>query len=454
MEDKNRPIPIESSGLPRVVVIGGGFAGIEFVKKLDTGNYEVIMLDRHNYHTFQPLLYQVATAGLEPDSIAQPLRKVFASKKNYHFRVATVERVEAQANRVHTDIGWIQYDILVVAVGTRTNYFGNDALRLGTLPMKQVPHALDMRSHILQAFESALLETDPAVRQALMNFVIVGGGPTGVELAGALSELKNHILPEDYPELDLKQMRITLVDGSPKLLGTMSEYASRRAEKDLRHFGVEIILNNVVSTVEGDKVTLKDGTIIMAHNVFWAAGVTGNLVDGFDSSIITRANRLMVDEHNLVKGTNNVYALGDIASMTAEKDYPNGHPQLAPVAIQQGKHLGTNLNRLARNQSLLSFKYFNKGSMATIGRNHAVVDLPWPKWSFGGFVAWLAWMFVHLLYLVGFRNKVITIFNWLYSYITFDRSTRLIVRPYVKPRVQQPPLAESEVIANEEPAKV
>jgi len=344
----------------------------------------------------------------------------------------------------------VKYDILVMATGTRTNYFGNDALRLGTLPMKQVPHALDLRSHILQSFEAALLESDPAVRQALITFVIVGGGPTGVELAGALSELQRHILPKDYPELDLTKMQVYIVEGSAQLLNAMSDYSSARALKDLTKMGVIIKLNTVVSAVEGDKVTLKEGTILQANNVIWAAGVTGNLVDGFDPAIITRANRLMVNEYNLVQGTNNVYALGDIASMSAETDYPKGHPQLAPVAIQQGIHLGKNLNRMAQNQAFKSFKYFNKGSMATIGRNHAVVDLPFNNWSFGGFIAWLAWMFVHILYLVGFRNKIITVTNWLYSYITYDHSTRLIIRPFVKPRTHQPAAArESELIAEQ-----
>ncbi len=449
MDIHDRTIDIEESSLPRIVVVGGGFAGIEFVKKLDSRSYQVVMLDRHNYHTFQPLLYQVATAGLEPDSIAQPLRKIFADRKNFHFRVATVEKIEANSNLLRTDIGTIKYDILVVAVGTRTNYFGNDSLRLGTMPMKQIPHALDLRSHILQSFESALLESDAERKQALLNFVIVGGGPTGVELAGALSELQHHILPRDYPELDLSKMQVIIVEGSGQVLNAMSDYSSAHALKDLKKMGVKVLLNNVVSAVDGNKVTLKDGTVLLATNVIWAAGVTGNLFEGFDPAIIVRGNRLLVDEHNLMKGTNNVYALGDIASMTHEAEYPNGHPQLAPAAIQQGRHLGTNLNRLARNQTLKPFSYFNKGSMATIGRNRAVVDLPWPKRSFGGFIAWLAWMFVHILYLVGFRNKVITIINWLYSYITFDKGTRLIIRPFVKPRVGEKTPKESELIATQ-----
>ena len=416
------------------MVVGGGFAGIEFIKELDTRQYQVVLLDRHNYHTFQPLLYQVATAGLEPDSIAEPLRKVFKNTPNFLFRVANVERVDTNTNCVRTDIGTIKYDFLVVATGTRTNYFGNDAIREATLPLKQIPHALDMRSHMLQTFEAALMETDPLKKEALLSFAIVGGGPTGVELAGSLSELRSHVLPNDYPELDFKQMKIHLIEGTGRVLNGMSDYAGKRALKDLQKFGVDVMLNALVDKVEGDAITLKDGRILPSANVVWAAGVTGNLFEGFAPEKMGRAARLKVNEFNQVEGFANVYALGDIATMAADPDYANGHPQMAPAAIQQGQHLGKNFNRLTRNQPLKPFRYFNKGVMATIGRNRAVVDLPWPKWSYGGFIAWLSWMFIHLLYLVGFRNKFIVLWNWIYNFFTYDHGTRLIIRPYIKHR--------------------
>ncbi len=432
---------MEGSHLPRVVVIGGGFAGIELVKHLDTRRYQVLMLDRHNYHTFQPLLYQVATAGLEPDSIAQPLRKVFAKKKNFHFRMANVERVDSAARLLHTDIGAIPYDVLVVATGTKTNYFGNDKMRQGTFPMKQVPHALDLRSHILQSFEAALLQTDEAERRALLTFVIVGAGPTGVELAGALAELRKHVLPCDYPELDFSQMEIYVVEGTPKVLGAMSEKSSARAKRYLEGFGVQLRLGTVVAELDGPRVLLKDGSTLMSHNVIWTAGVTGNLPAGFEAASINKANRLLVDAHGQIVGLPNVFALGDIAAIADEQN-PNGHPQLAPVAIQQGRHLARNLNGLAEGRPLKPFTYFNKGVMATIGRNKAVIDLP-NGWSLGGFIAWLGWMFIHLLYLVGFRNKAVVVTNWLYNYLTYDRGTRLIVRPFIKNKQQPAPAAQA-----------
>jgi NADH:ubiquinone reductase (H+-translocating) len=422
--------------LKRIVVIGGGFAGIELVKALDQKAYQVIMLDRHNYHTFQPLLYQVATAGLEPDSVAQPLRKVFEKRKNFHFRVATVERIDTGSKTVFTDIGTLNYDLLVVATGTKTNFFGNDSLRQSTFPLKQVPHALDMRSHMLQAFEAALLQTSPEKRRALLNFVIVGGGPTGVELAGALSELRTHVLPNDYPELDFSQMSIYLVEGTGRVLNGMSEKSGMLALDYLKRvFKVNVILNNLVDTVDGDRVLLKDGAVLLSNNVIWAAGVTGNLPTGFTKEQIQRGHRLPVNEFNQLEGNPEVFIVGDVAQMKAGKDvnaYPNGHPQLAPVAIQQGQHVGKNLNRLAKNTPLQAFSYFNKGVMATVGRSRAVVDLPFGNLTYGGFMAWLSWMFIHLLYLVGFRNKAIVFTNWVYNFFTYDRGTRLIIRPFIK----------------------
>ena len=423
---------LHKSNLPRVIIVGGGFAGLELALKIDPRRYQVVMIDRHNYHTFQPLLYQVATSALEPDSISQPLRKVFDSKKNFYFRMANVLSVDTTARKLHTDIGDLDYDFLVVATGTKTNYFGNDALRTATFPLKQIPHALDLRSHLLQSFEAALLEPNDEARQALMNVVIVGGGPTGVELGGALSELRSHVLPRDYPELDFNLMQIYLVEGSPRLLNGMTEKSGLRALQYLTDFGVHVQLNTVVTHIEGNEVHLKDGTTLKSQNVIWSAGVTGNLFPGFDPAVVTKTNRLLVDGYNRVRGMENVFALGDIAAMESV-DLPKGHPQLAPVAIQQGQLLGENLNAFAGGVEMKPFKYFNKGSMATVGRNKAVVDLP-NNWSFGGFIAWLAWMFIHILYLVGFRNRAVVLTNWIYNYFTYDRSTRLIIRPYIKNR--------------------
>ena len=435
-EMENKHLVLTKSEKKRVVVIGGGFAGIEFIKELDEERYDLVLLDRHNYHTFQPLLYQVATAGLEPDSIAQPLRKLFAGRKNFQFRVANVEKVDTATKVVYTDLGAIDYDMLVVANGTKTNFFGQESIRQNSFPLKQVPHALDLRSHMLQTFEAALLEEDLEKRKGLMQFVIVGGGPTGVELAGAFSELKNHVLPKDYPELDFKQMTVTLVENSDRLLGVMSEFAGRKSEEYLRKFGVEILLNTKMEMLEADKVFLSGNREVPSQNVIWAAGVTGNSIDGFSRENVGRGNRLKTDPFGAVLGMEGVYALGDIALMTHEAKYPDGHPQVAPTAIQQGKRLGKNLNRLDKGLDMVPYAFFDKGTMATIGRNKAVVDLPFWGLSFGGFFAWLTWMFVHILYLVGFRNKVVTFTNWLYSYFTFDRSTRLIIRPFIKAKVQ------------------
>jgi NADH dehydrogenase len=436
ISEGNMPIPgkyEQADGLPRVLVIGGGFAGLQFVQKLDATKYRVLMLDRHNYHTFQPLLYQVATAGLEPDSIAQPIRKVFAHRPNFFFRMATVNQIDPSQKEVHTDIGTFPYDILVVAVGTKTNYFGNDGLRLATFPLKQVPNALDLRSHILQSFEAALQETNPEIRKAHLHFAIVGGGPTGVELAGALAELRGHVLPADYPELDFSEMKISLIDSMPRVLATMSAKSSALAEKYLQKFGVQLFLGKQVVGLQGHTLSLSDGSKMFSQNVIWSAGVTGNLMTGFPAEAITPSNRLRVDSFNEVLGCPNVFALGDIASMESAAN-PKGHPQLAPVAIQQGVLLGKNLNRKSKGLDMKPFSYFNKGSMATIGRNKAVVDLPNGS-TFGGIIAWFAWMFVHLMYLIGFRNKFVVMANWVYSYLTYDRGTRLIIRPYIRAKV-------------------
>ncbi len=429
-EDLKNTIQIPDTVKNRVVIIGGGFAGIEFVRHLPEGFFQVVMFDRHNYHTFQPLLYQVATAGLEPDSIAEPLRKVFEGFKEFYFRLAEVNEIQLQKNKVITSIGELTYDYLIVANGSRTNYFGNQEIYKKAFPLKQIPQALDLRSNILQCMEKAVIVRDPAEKQRLLNFVIVGGGPTGVEVAGALGELKLHILPNDYPELDMSLMKVFLIEGSGRLLAAMSEKSSQKALEYTRKFGVTVILDTVVKSFDGRKAVLSNGEEIPTETLVWAAGVMGNVIPGFQAENIGRGNRLLVNEYNQVNGTENVFALGDIALMSTAEN-PNGHPMLAPVAQQQGRLLASNLYRLTTGSTMKAFVYNDKGSMATVGRNKAVVDLP--GFTFHGFMAWAVWMFVHLFSIAGFRNKVVIFSNWVYHYITFDRGNRLIIRPFIKP---------------------
>lgn len=419
-------IEIPKSDKPRFVIIGGGFAGIEMTKMLKGKNVQVVLLDRHNYHTFIPLLYQVATAGLEPDSIAEPLRKVIENNRDFYFRMATVTRINPEANTVSTVIGDLSYDFLIIACGSKTNYFGNESIFKKAFPLKQIPQALDLRSQILQNFEKAVQTKNDSERQSLMNFVVVGGGPTGVEVSGALGELKNKVLPDDYPELDFSNMNIYLVEGLPRLLTGMSDYAGKKALNYLKRFGVTVQLEKMVESYDGKAVTFSDGTVLEAQTLVWAAGVKGNIIEGLKPESIEK-DRIEVDEFNKIIGYDNVFAVGDIASMKS-KQYPKGHPMLAPVAIQQGKHLAGNIIRITENKPLKPFKYLDKGAMATIGRKKAVVDLPGGI-NISGFFAWLTWMFVHIFYLIGFRNKLVVFSNWVWNYFTYDRGIRLIIRP-------------------------
>lgn len=423
----SQSLQLPESNKPRFVIIGGGFAGIELSKKFLNQNAQVVLLDRHNYHTFIPLLYQVATAGLEPDSIAEPLRKVIEDHKDFFFRLAKVLKIDPQNNLVYTEIGELSYDHLIIATGSRTNYFGNENMFKKAFPLKQIPQALDLRSHILQNFEKAVLSDDPEEIQRLMNIVIVGGGATGVEMAGAFSELKNHVLPKDYKELDFNKMNIYLVEGLPQLLTGMSSHASKKALSYLKEFGVKVLLETKVKSYDGDTVYFDNREMISTGTLIWAAGVKGNLIDGLSDASIERS-RILVDEFNNVKGYENIYAVGDIAIMKTQK-FPYGHPMLAPVAIQQGQHLAKNFIRKSKGRELIPFKYLDKGLMATIGRKKAVVDLP-GKINFGGFFAWLVWMFIHILYLIGFRNKLVVFSNWIWNYFTYDRGIRLIIRPF------------------------
>ncbi|MGI9547907.1 MAG: NAD(P)/FAD-dependent oxidoreductase [Flavobacteriaceae bacterium] len=412
----------------RVVIIGGGFAGICLAKSLRNTNFQLVMLDRQNYHAFQPLLYQVSTAGLEPDSIAYPIRKILKRNRNFHFRLATVNSLEPDTTTINTDIGTISYDYLVIATGTRTNYFGINSIQRNAMPMKSVPQALDIRSLTLQNFERADLCSDAEERAALLNFCIVGGGPTGVEMAGAFAELKKHVFPKDYQHLDIDEMKIRLFEGAERLLPPMSETASRKSLEFLEKLGVDVYLQTLVKDYDGDILTMSNGRTMRTKNFIWTAGVTGAAIPGIKMDSLNESlNRYRVNRFNQVKGYPKIFAVGDVAFMETDS-YPNGHPQVAQPAIQQGRLLAKNLQSLEAGKSLKPFKYRDKGSMATIGRNKAVVDLPYA--SFGGFFAWFIWMFIHLMSLVGFRNRVIVFFNWAYNYINYDKAARLIVRPF------------------------
>ena len=419
---------IPQTSFPRIVIIGGGFAGLAAARGLEEQELQVVLIDKHNYHTFQPLLYQVATGGLEPDSIAFPLRKRFNDVENFYFRLAEVVNVDEQRNTIKTTIGDLEYDELIIATGSTTNFFGNTNIEKYAMEMKSVPQALNIRSLVLENFEEALLETDLDKRRALMNFVIVGGGPTGVELAGALAEMKKGILPKDYPDLDIRQMKINLIQSSGELLKGMSSKASEKAEDFLIKLGVDVWKDLRVLDYDGTTVTTNGHDNFNAETVIWAAGVKGKVIDGLQQQcLVERANRFKVDEYNKVIGYDNVYAVGDVACMQT-KEYEYGHPMMAQPAIQQGSLLAKNILAKFKGKKQKVFKYNDKGSMATIGRNKAVVDLP--RWRFQGVFAWFVWMFVHLFSLIGFRNKVIVFMNWMYNYIRFDRETRLIIRPY------------------------
>ncbi|RUA10241.1 MAG: NAD(P)/FAD-dependent oxidoreductase [Flavobacteriia bacterium] len=421
---------IPQSSFPRIIIIGGGFGGIALAKKLSKKEAQVVLLDKHNYHNFQPLLYQVSTGGLEPDSIAYPIRKVLQGYPNFYFRLANVLEIDTQGKRVLTNIGDIRYDYLVVATGSETNYFGNKGIQNKGMAMKTIPQSLNLRSLILENFEQALLTDDLHERDALMNFVIVGGGPTGVELAGALAEIKKGILPKDYPDLDTRRAQINLVQSGDRLLPAMSEVASRKAERFLEGLGVNVWKNIRVADYDGKCVTTNTDTVFETATLVWAAGVQAVGIKGLDAKeILARGNRLKVNHFHQVEGFEEIFAIGDVAQMQSD-DFPEGHPMMAQPAIQQGRSLGENMVRLIDGKPMKPFVYRDKGSMATVGRNKAVVDLP--KFKFQGVFAWFVWMFVHLYFLIGFRNRVVVFINWVYNYIRFDREARLIIRPFKK----------------------
>ena len=412
----------------KVIIIGGGFAGINLARHLKGDAFEILLIDKNNYHQFQPLFYQVATAGLEPASISFPLRKFFHGQKNIKIRIAEVTQIDAAQNTVETSIGKLSYDYLIIATGADTNFFGNKAIEEKAIPMKSVSEAVFLRNRILQNFEDVLTAAEED-KEGLMNIVVVGGGATGVEVSGALSDMRAYALPKDYPEIDFKKMNIYLVEAGEKTLAAMSPESSKKSKEYLEKLGVNVMLKTSVKEFDGKQVVLSDGKTLNSTTVVWAAGIKGNVLPGLSPEIITKGNRIKVDRFNAIEGYRNIFAIGDLAWMSTPK-YPNGHPQVGNVAVNQGKRLGHNLTAVAKGKQMKEFEYKDLGSMATVGRKLAVVDLPFAK--FQGFFAWLTWLFVHLMLLLGVKNKLFTLLNWAWSYIAFDQSLRLIIKPYKK----------------------
>ena len=410
----------------RVVVVGGGLGGLKLVSSLRDTDFQVVLVDKNNYNQFPPLIYQVASAGLEPSNISFPFRRLFQGWKNFFFRMAEVQHIDTEEKAIKTSIGTIHYDDLVLAAGATTNFFGNKNIEASALPMKSVSESMRLRNTILQNLERAETEDNETRKQALMNIAIVGGGPSGVEIAGVLAEMKQTILPRDYPDLDTSCMHIYLINATPRLLGAMSEHSSREAEKALKELGVEVMTNCMVTDYVDKELVLKDGQRISAETVIWVSGIKANNIDGIPIESIGHAGRILVDRFNRIKGLKDVYAIGDQCIVEGDEAYPYGHPQLAQVAIQQAKTLAKNLIRQEKGETEQPFSYHNLGTMATIGRKRAVVEIG--KLKFGGFFAWLLWLIVHLRSILGVKNKTIVFLNWMWSYLNYKQSLRLILK--------------------------
>ena len=422
----------------KLVIIGGGFGGLRLARALNNkAGFEITLIDRFNYHQFQPLFYQVASAGLDASDISFPLRKVFHNSKNVHFCMATVNEIVHNQNKVITTVGDILYDQLVIATGADTNFFGNEVMQANAMPMKSTVEAIQLRHRMLTNFEDAASTNDAIEQMRLMNVVVVGGGPTGVELSGAIADMRRFMLPKDYPELDFTKMKITLLEGSTKLLASMSEKSSEQAQQYLEKLGVIVQTNAILKEYNGNTALLQDGSTIETALVIWAAGIKGNVLPGIDKTIIAKGNRIKVNNQCLVNGFANVYAIGDVAFMDTDLAYPNGHPQVAPVAMQHADMLANNftlINMKSNADRMQTFVYNHKGFMATVGRKLAVVDMPKPKLHFGGFLAWLVWMFLHLMLIVGVKNRLSVFANWFYNYFTKDQNLRLIFKVNYKER--------------------
>ena len=410
----------------RVVIVGGGFGGLKLANKLRNSDFQVVLVDRNNYHQFPPLIYQIASAGIEPSSISFPFRKIFQKRSNFFFRMAEVRSVFPEQNILQTSIGKVRYDYLVLAAGTTTNFFGNKNVEEHAIPMKNVSEAMGLRNALLENFERALTCASETERQELLNVVIVGGGATGVEVAGALSEMKNHVLPKDYPDMPSSLMNIYLIEAGTRLLPAMSEQTSQHVLNYLRKMGVNVLLNKMVTDYDHHRVILKDGSQIATRTFIWVSGVAAEKLTNLDGEHLGRGARIIVDEHNRVKGFDNIFSIGDQCIMPeGDPHYPGGHPQLAQVAIQQGKLLARNLKALEKGKSLNPFRYRNLGAMATVGRNRAVAEFSTMKMA--GFWAWIMWLVVHLRSILGIRNKSIVLFNWVWNYFSYAQSLRFIV---------------------------
>ncbi len=412
----------------RIVIVGGGFAGLKLSRKLANTKYQVVLIDKNNYHQFQPLFYQVATAGLEPSAISFPFRRVLQKKKNVHFRMAKLDEVDTANKTIKTDIGLLEYDYLMICTGADTNFFGLKNIRLNSLAMKTTGEALTIRNTILANFEKALNTDDKKEQESYLNIVIVGGGPTGVELAGAIAEMKKYVLPKDYPELDFDLMKIYLFEASPRVLANMSEFSSEKSTKYLEELGVRVRTDTAVKDFDGKTVFLENKTI-PTRTLLWAAGVSSRRINGIPEELYVKGNRIKVDQFNHVEGLEGIFALGDIAYMETEH-YPNGHPQVAQVALQQADNFVKNLSRFERDEKPKEFRYKDLGSLATIGRNLAVADFPFIKLK--GFVAWALWLFVHLMSILGVKNRLIIFINWAWNYMTYDQTLRLLLQPKPK----------------------
>ncbi len=424
----------------KIVIIGSGFAGLKLARSLNNKpGFEVLLIDKFNYHQFQPLFYQVATAALDASNISFPLRKAFHNSKNVRIRLTTVNVIVPSQNKIITDTGDIDYDQLVLATGADTNFFGNEQIKECAFPMKSTQEALQIRHRLIQNFEDVLIAKDQKEIERLMTIVIVGGGATGVEMSGAISEMKKYVLPKDYPEIDFSLMKIYLLEGGDKTLGAMSDKSAADSERYLKKLGVVVKTNTVLKQYDGETATLGDGNTIETATVIWAAGIKGNVPAGIDPSLVVRGNRIKVDRYSRIGSFDNIYAVGDVAYMETPL-FPKGHPQVATVAIEQAKNLAKNLIVMERkSKTFYEFEYFDKGSMATVGRNLAVVDIPKPKLHFGGFFAWLIWMGLHLVLILGVKNRLQVFINWIYNYITYDQSLRLIFKEFYKPRMHVEP---------------
>lgn len=419
----------EKGSKKRIVIVGGGFGGLKLARRLKSDMFQIVLLDKNNYHLFQPLLYQVATAGIEPSAISFPFRKIFKKRKHFHIRICEALNVVPQQNTLETSIGSISYDYLVVSTGCKTNYFGNDEMSEQTMSLKTTAEALFNRNQVLESFEKAQNTANLQERDKLMTFVIVGGGATGIELAGALAELKRFILPQDYPDLETEKMRIVLIDAASRLLSAFSQQSSDEVKSYLEKKGVEVWLNLSVHSYKDNALVLSDNSTIQSSNVFWVAGVKANSLPGLPQESYGASNRLKVDVYNKVVGSSNIFAIGDTALMVTDK-YPKGHPQVVQPAIQQAANLVHNLNSIEKGATLTPFLYHNKGAMATIGRNNAIVELK--KFRFSGFPAWAVWLFIHLMSIVGVKNRLFIFIDWMWSYFTYDPSLRLIIKPLNK----------------------